>query len=74
MADQSLHAVVRPVAAYRLGDFVVSSLNSDPVLLEVIGLEADGSLRVRAFGWAPGHSAVLASDQVRYVTSILAPM
>jgi hypothetical protein len=71
MAFQELPVAARTVVAYRPGDFVASQTNSYPVLLEIIGLEDDGLLRVRGLGWAPGYTAVIARDQVRHVNAIL---
>jgi hypothetical protein len=71
MADHALHTRSHPTVVYRPGDLVASQANTYPVLLEVIGIEVDGQLRVRGVGWAPGYSVLLARDQVRQVSSIL---
>jgi hypothetical protein len=72
MAFQALPAAARTVVAYRPGDYVASQTHHYPVLLEIIGLEDGGLLRVRGLGWAPGYTAVVARDQVRHVNAILA--
>ncbi len=72
MTDPALRTSAHPRAEYRPGDLVTSQANTYPVLLEVIGFEVDGQLRVRGIGWMPGFSAVLGKDQVRFISSILA--
>ena len=52
------------------GDFV-TTVAGYPVLYEVLSLEADGLLRVRGVNWASGYSAVVRSQEVRPVTSLL---
>jgi hypothetical protein len=71
MAFQEFPPSDRTMAVYRPGDFVASQTNAYPVLLEIIGLEEDGLLRVRGLGWPPGYSAVLPRHQVRHVSAIL---
>lgn len=71
MAFQELPLADRTLAAYRPGDVVASQTNTYPILLEIVGHEADGLLRVRGLGWPPGYSAVLPRDQVRHVSAIL---
>jgi hypothetical protein len=71
MAFQELPPADRTVVAYRPGDFVASQTNTYPVLLEIVGVEDDGLLRVRGLGWPPGYSAVLPREQIRHVSSIL---
>jgi hypothetical protein len=72
MAFKELPPADRTVAAYRPGDFVASQTNTYPVLLEIVGIEDGGLLRVRGLGWPPGYSAVLPRDQIRHVSTILA--
>ena len=71
MANSSLQTGAPARLVYQVGEFIASERNTYPILLEVIQVEADGWLRVRGLDWPAGYSAVLASHQVRYVTSIL---
>ena len=65
--DQSTR---RPGVNYRPGDFV-TTVTGYPVLYEVLSLEADGLVRVRGVNWASGYTAMVRSQEVRPVTSLL---
>jgi hypothetical protein len=70
MIDLSSSTGSRVRTMYRVGDVIASQRNTYPVLLEVMQIEDQGLLRVRGLDWPAGYSAVLTSDEVRYVSSI----
>lgn len=71
MANLGLQTGAPARTVYRVGEYIASERNTYPILLEVVQVEAEGWLRVRGLDWPAGYSAVLASHEVRYITSIL---
>ena len=50
---------------YREGELVLARGGYQPLLCQVIRVEAEGRLRVRGLDWAPGYSALVDAEQVR---------
>lgn len=59
-----------PGSHFHPGDLAVSQAGY-PILFEIIGVLADGTVRVRGLNWAAGYSAVVHPHDLRPTTSLL---